>query len=75
MGCGARASNGSADRERERWCVGGGRGRYASEETAKHAGRATMLGLSVHLGKGLMDSDESWLCASRRQKWRDPCSH
>lgn len=56
-------------RERERCWGGGGGWWYASEETAKHAGRAaeqTMLALSVHLGKGLY-SDESWLCASRRQ--------
>lgn len=42
--------------EGERCGRGRGRGWYASEETAKQAGRAaeqTMLGLSVHLGKGL----------------------
>lgn len=67
--------------EWQRWQKerGGGRGRgrgwYASEETAKQAGRAaeqTMLGLSVHLGKGL---DGRFIVALPSEtEWRDPCS-
>lgn len=63
----------------EREVSGRGRGRggwYASEETAKQAGRAaeqTMLGLSVHLGKGL---DGRFIVALPSEtEWRDPCSH
>lgn len=61
MQCDACASNGAADRGK----TADGGMEDTREETAKLAGRAagpTMLGLSVHLGKGLR-SDESWaLC-------------